>query len=214
VDNLISATLQELATPAVDMEDDDSARERFINKMSGPSENGNKSQIQSWCEGIEGVGRARIISLWKGDNTVLGIIISSDGKKPTDAVVNLVQETIDPGAEGMGEGLATIGCHFTAQAAQEVKINIEVDVSKKAETSYPGIQEEVQNAVTEYLKELALHSYADEIVVRYNSVGALIAAISDIVDYDNLLINGGTDNITCSIYQVPILGGVTVNGDL
>ena len=35
VDNLISATLKELAVPAVDMEEDDSARSRYIDKLSG-----------------------------------------------------------------------------------------------------------------------------------------------------------------------------------
>jgi uncharacterized phage protein gp47/JayE len=214
VDNLISATLQELAVPAVDMEDDDSARERFINKISGPAENGNKAQIRAWCEGIEGVGRARIVSLWAGESTVLGIIISTEGTKPSEAVVKLVQDTIDPGAEGMGEGLATIGCHFTAQAAQEIKINVEVDISKKAESSISNIQDTLKTAVTNYLKELALHSYTDEIIVRYNSVGALIAAIDDVVDYDNLTVNGGTENITCTQYQVPVTGEVTANGDI
>lgn len=214
VDDLISATLQELATPAVDVEDDDSARERFINMVAGPSENGNKAQIQSWCEGIEGVGRARIIPQWKGDNTVLGIIISTDGVKPSEAVVKLVQDTIDPGAEGMGEGLATIGCHFTAQAAEENRINLEVDISKKAESSIANIQDALKAALTAYLKELSLHSYTDEIVVRYNSIGALIAALDDVVDYDNLKVNGGTENIACTQYQIPVTGEVTANGNL
>lgn len=214
VDNLLSATLLGLAVPAVDMEEDDSARERFINKLSGPSENANRAQLQSWCEAIQGVGRARIISLWAGECTALGIIISTDGGSPAEAVVSLVQETIDPGAEGMGEGLATIGLHFTAKAAQEVKINVMVDVTKQAETSYPDIQSNIKDAVSNYLKELALHSYSEEIIVRYNSIGALIAAISEVVDYDNLLVNGSTENIACDRYHVPTVGEVIVNGDL
>lgn len=214
VDDLISATLQELAVPAVDMEDDDSARERFINMISGPSENGNKAQMQAWCEGIEGVGRARIVPLWNGEGTALGIIIATDGTPPAENVVSLVQETIDPDAAGMGEGLATIGCHFTAVAAEAVTITVEVDVSKQAESTYPGIKENITTALTNYLKELALHSYGDQIIVRYNSIGALISQIAEVVDYDNLLVNGDTENVTCTIYQVPVLREVTVNGDL
>ena len=64
VDGLISATLGELLIPAIDVEDDDSARERLINKISGPDENGNKSQIRTWCESVDGVGAARIMPLW------------------------------------------------------------------------------------------------------------------------------------------------------
>lgn len=214
VDNLISATLKEIAIPAVDQEDDESARERFIAKIAGPSENGNKAQMQSWCEAIAGVGRARIVPTWNGAGTVLGIVVSSDGTKPSSAVVKLVQDTIDPGSEGMGEGLATIGCHFTAKAAEEVKVSVDVDVANKAESAYSNIQSDVEHAVTAYLKELALSSASEEIVVRYNSVGALIANIDSVVDYDNLKLNGSNENISCTRYQVPVIGEVTVNGSL
>ena len=214
VDNLISATLQELAVPAVDMEDDDSARERFINMISGPSENGNKAQLRSWCEAIEGVGRAKIVPLWDGEGTALGIIISTDGTIPKEEVINLVQETLDPDAAGMGEGLVTIGCHFTAVAAEKVTINISVDIVKQAESTYSGIKDDITAAVTNYLKEIVLHSYLEEITVRYNSIGALISQISTIVDYDNLLVSGNVENIPCSIYQVPVIGEVEVNGNL
>lgn len=214
VDNLISATLKEVAIPAVDMEGDDSARERFLDMISGPSENCNRAQLQSWCENIEGVGRAKIIPLWKGEGTTLGIIISSEGAKPTDKVVELVQEIIDPGAAGMGEGMATIGLHFTVAAAQETKINVTVDVAKKAESSLQNVQDAVESAIKGYLKELALHSYTDITVVRYNSIGALLSNISDIIDYDNLLLNGGTANITCDAYHVPVMGEVEANGNL
>lgn len=214
VDNLISATLQELATPAVDMEDDDSARTRFINMISGPSENGNKAQLRSWCEGIQGVGRAKIVPLWAGEGTALGIIISTNATVPRQEVVNLVQETIDPGAEGMGEGLATIGCHFSAIAAEKVTIDISVDVTKQAGSTYSGIKDDIVTIITNYLKDLVLHSYLEEVIVRYNSIGALISQISNIVDYDNLVVSGGTENILCSIYQVPVVGEVEVNGNL
>lgn len=214
VDNLISATLKEIAIPAVDMEEDDSARSRYIDKLSGPAENGNKVQIRSWCEEIQGVGRTRIVPLWNGDCTVLGIIISTEGTEPAESVVKLVQDTIDPGAQGFGEGKATFGCFFTAVAAKKQEISIKLDVTKKAESTYNSIQTSVSNAVKAYLKELALNSTQDEIIIRYNNIGALISNISDIVDFDNLLVNGGKGNVTCDIYHVPVIGEVEVNGSL
>ena len=91
---------------------------------------------------------------------------------------------------------------------------LKLDVTKKAESTYNGIQTEVSNAVKAYLKELALNSTSDEIVIRYNNVSALISNISDIVDFDNLLVNGGKGNITCDNYHVPVIGEVEVNGSL
>ena len=129
-------------------------------------------------------------------------------------MIKLVQDTIDPGAQGFGEGKATFGCFFTAVAAKKQEISIKLDVTKKAESTYNSIQTSVSNAVKAYLKELALNSTQDEIIIRYNNIGALISNISDIVDFDNLLVNGGKGNVTCDIYHVPVIGEVEVNGSL
>lgn len=214
VDDLISATVTGIAVEAVDEEDDDSARQRLLDKISGPSENSNKAQMKSWCEEVEGVGRAKIIPMWNGPMTVKGIIISSMGVVPSQMVVNDVQEYIDPGCEGMGEGMANIGCFFTAEAAQETVINVSVTVEKKAESSYPGIEATLKEALTAYCKELALTSYNDEVTIRFNSISTLIGNIGDIVDFDDLLLNGGKDNIFIDVYHVPVVGEVKVNGNL
>lgn len=213
VDNLVSATLEELAIPALEVESDDSARQRFIDKVSGPSENGNKAQVRSWCEAIEGVGRARIVPLWNGKCTALGVIISTAGTKPDDSVVELVQKTIDPDAAGMGEGLATIGCFFTAVAAEEVKINVSVSVTKGETGTYSQIQTDLQKAVTEHLRTLVLDG-AEEVIVRYSAIGSLISQVKDVIDYEDLLVNGKTENISCTIRQIPVIGEVTVNGSI
>ena len=214
VDGLISCTLQEIAEPALDEEDDDSARTRLINKVSGPDENGNASQIRSWCESVEGVGRARIIPLWDGPMTVKAVIIDKSGHGAAAGVVANVQEYVDPGASGMGEGAAAIGQFVTVVAAEDVSINVSVSVTKKAEATYSGIQEELTEALEEYLKELALETWSDDIQVRYNRISAIITDLPSVVDHENLLVNGGVDNIAFTVEQVPILGEVTVNGDI
>jgi len=214
VDDLISATVTGIATAAVDEESDDSARQRLLDKISGPSENSNKSQMKSWCEEVAGVGRAKIIPMWNGANTVKGIIISSAGVVPTSTVVNNVQDYIDPDSEGMGEGMANIGCFFTAQAVEATTINVSVTVEKKAESSYPGIQTKLRETLVSYCKELALNSYNDTTTVRFNSISTLIGNISDIVDFDDLLLNGAKNNISIDVYHVPVVGEVTVSGNL
>ena len=211
VDDMISATLGSLAIPAVDTEDDDSARARFLEKIAGPAENGNAAQIKSWCEGITGVGRARILKLWDGPGTVKAVITADDGTAPSESIVNQVQQTIDPGASGLGEGLVTIGCFFTAVASVEVPIDISVEVTKTANGSFAAIKDDIEAALKAYLKGLALAA-ADETTVRVNSIGSLIANVSGVVDYENLLVNGGTDNVPISVYQVPVAGEVIVDG--
>ena len=214
VDGLISATLGELAIPAIDAESDDSARERLINRISGPDENGNKSQVRTWCESVEGVGAARIIPLWKGPYTVKGVIISAVGGVPSQTVIDNVQNYIDPGCTGMGEGVANIGQFFTAVAVEAVKIDITVSVLKKSDATYSGIQEAFKNLLQKYFVEMSLEEYTNGMAIRYAHVGSILENMDEVIDYDELKLNGNSANITFSILQIPILGEVTVDGNI
>lgn len=214
VDGLISATLGELIIPAVDIEDDDSARERLINKISGPDENGNQSQIKTWCESVDGVGRARVIPLWNGANTVLAIIIDKNGQVPVESVVKATQKYVDPDVSGKGEGAATIGQFVTVVAVEAVTINVAVSVLKTQDATLLGIQEQFKELLKEYFKEMALEEYSDGMAIRYGRAVSLLEQVKGITDYDNLTLNGASENVPFSIRQVPVLGEVTVNGDI
>jgi uncharacterized phage protein gp47/JayE len=214
VDGLISATLGQLVIPAIDIEDDDSARERLISRISGPDENGNQSQIKTWCESVEGVGSARIIPLWDGPNTVMGVIVSKSGGVPTEGVVDAVQKYVDPEANGMGEGAANIGQFFTAMAVEAVVINISVSVLKKNEATYSGIKDDFIEKLKSYFENMALEDYTDGMAIRYVRVGALLEGLENVIDYDDLTLNGMTENVTFSILQIPVLGEVTVDGNI
>lgn len=213
VDGLISATLGNLAVPALDIENDDSARQRLKNRIAGPDENGNKSQIRTWCESVEGVGRARVIPLWNGANTVAAVIISTDGGIPASEVVDNVQEYLDPGCEGMGEGAATIGQFFTAFPVQAVSIDVSVNVIKSASVNYSEIREKFIQELTKYFHDIAMvEEYLPDIKARYSRIGAILSNMDEVIDYEDLKINGSVENIPFMIYQIPVVGEVNVNG--
>lgn len=215
VDGLISCTLQELAVAAEDEEDDDSARERLINRVSGPDENANASQMRTWCESVNGVGRARIVPLWDGPMTVKAILISTAGRAATATIVDEVQEFIDPDVSGMGEGAASIGQFVTVEAASEVTIDVSASIAKSASATYSGIKTALEAALTIYFKEIALATtYSADTKVRINRVGAIISGLSGVEDYENLLLNEDNENISFTVDQIPVLGEVTVNGDI
>lgn len=214
ISGLKSAKVIGLAIPALDRESDDDARIRFINSLSGPDENANKSHVRTWCESVEGVGRARVLPLWNGPDTVKAVIISKAGGPPTEAVVQAVQEYVDPGGEGMGEGKATIGCHFTAVGAESVVIDISVKILRSNTGNNLTIQNGIADAAENYLTRLALaNTDKEETVVRYANIFAQIMQLDGVVDCGELLLNGKPGNITCTVYQVPVLGEVTVAYD-
>lgn len=212
IERLISATFGELFERGVDEEDDVSLRTRLQEKIAGPAENGNLQHYRSWCEEVDGVGRARIIPLWDGPNTVKGVIIDATGKPATAAVIARVQEYVDPGAEGLGEGVANLGAHFTAVAPTELEIDVSLSAVLSAGTTEEEATEAIEEVIADYLEDLTMNTGDDEtIVVRISAIGALINNLPCITDYSNLLLNNAATNITPSATAVAVLGEVTVN---
>lgn len=227
VEGLTAATFGGIYENGTDEEDDDSLRERVKEKIAGPAENGNKQHYKTWCESIDGVGLARIYPLWNGPNTVKAVLIDSTGSPLSDAKVAEVQEYIDPATkgytatvdgktyvvgDGLGEGVANLGAHFTAAAAEEVTIDVAFTAEISSGSTADGVAEEAAEAITEYLKELALSSDdAADIVVRVTAIGAILSGLSSILDYSDLTLNGDTENISPGDDGAAVLGEVTVN---
>lgn len=199
--------------PGADKETDDDYRTRIKEKLGGPAQNGNKQHYKTWCEEVPGVGRARILPLWDGVNTVKGILLDNDGLPASEAVVARVQEYIDPGGTGLGEGTANIGAYFTAIAATAVPVAVSCSVTLSTGYTQEQATAAAIAAITAYLKTLALDTPDEEtMVVRISSVGALLYAQEGIIDYSNLTFNGGTSNIEIDKEQVAVLEGVEIVG--
>ncbi|MCC8157300.1 MAG: baseplate J/gp47 family protein [Oscillospiraceae bacterium] len=227
VEGLTSATFGELYEAGADEEDDDTLRARVQEKIAGPAENGNKQHYKTWCESIDGVGLARIYPLWNGPNTVKAVLIDSTGHGCTEAKVAEVQEYIDPATkgyttvvdgvtyvvgDGLGEGVANLGAHFTAVGAIDLEIAVAFTAELASGSSADAAAEEAQEAIAAYLKELSLGSDdADDVVVRLTAIGSIIAGLDSVLDYSDLTLNGGTANITPGENYVPVIGEVTVS---
>lgn len=211
-----------------DAETDESLRERMLDKVAGPAENGNKQHYQSWCESITGVGRARITPLWNGENTVKAVLISPLGLPVSEAVEEAVQQYIDPNSlgktvtvggktynvgDGLGNGVANIGAHFTAAAATAHTIDLGFGAELVEGVSVEEATAAATEAVTEYFKRLVLEAGDDDqIIVRINAVGAILAGLmSYIIDYSELFMNGDEVNITLGKDEVPVMGEVIIN---
>lgn len=212
VAGLITAKLGSLIVPGIDRETNDEFRKRYQEKVAGPSENGNIAHYKTWCESIEGIGRARIIPLWAGNNTVKAILISSDGTSPLKSIVQKVQEYVDPEAKGLGMGVANIGSRFNAVAAIPVNINISASITLKSGYTKEMAVDSIKVTLTLYLKRIALDTDENEIqVIRYSNIGAMLSDAEAVLDYEDLLVNNDTKNIEMELDSVAILGEVSIS---
>jgi len=211
-----------------DTEDDEHLRQRLFEKISGPAENGNRQHYKTWCESVDGVGRAVIFPLWYGQNTVKAVLISPDGLPVAEDVVEEVQRYVDPADEGMtvevdgktyvfgdgkGNGQANVGAHFTAAAATPVTIHLTFTAELPPSQTGENVRQAVAKAVTDYLKGLVLNAKnGAAIIVRISVIGAILAGLTaHLIDYADLTLNGAEGNIRLAADEVPVLGEVTVN---
>ncbi|HZG81495.1 MAG TPA: baseplate J/gp47 family protein [Brevibacillus sp.] len=188
-------------------ESDADLLQRYYERIRTPATSGNKAHYKNWAKEVPGVGDARIIPLWKGDNTVKVVIIDSDRRPASADIVSDVQDHIDPGVTGTGDGEAPLGAFATVVSATGVNINISVRVITAAGYGQDQVNENISATLTQYLKEIAFV----EPTVSYAKVGAAILASEGVADYSNLLVNGGISNVTVENEQVAVLGTVAVN---
>lgn len=224
IDGLISAKFGKIYENGSDPEDDESLRTRVKEKIAGPAENGNIQHYKTWCESIDGVGKAKIFPLWNGENTVKAVLIDTTGKPLGSAKVEEVQNYIDPADKGMtavidgksyiigdglGNGKANIGAHFTAVSADSLEISVSFNAELTTGADHQTIQNEVFEAIEEYFKNLVLGENS-EIIVRVSAIGAILSNIKNLVDYTNLKLNNNTQNITVENDFVPVLREVKI----
>ncbi|MEZ3491585.1 MAG: baseplate J/gp47 family protein [Lachnospiraceae bacterium] len=227
IENLEYVRLGEIYILGADEEPDDALRARLREKIAGPAENGNRQHYKTWCESVDGVGRARIDPLFAGENTVRAVLYSADGLPASPEVVKAVQDYIDPitqnykftdregneyiCGDGFGNGVANLGTHFFAVSAQAFHIAVSFSVVLTDGSTLEGCRKAAVEAITDYLQTLVLDS--DEgmgIIIRISLVGAMIAKLEEVLDYENLTLNGAQSNITVDSADVPVLEGVTV----
>ncbi|MCM1231944.1 MAG: baseplate J/gp47 family protein [Ruminococcus flavefaciens] len=226
IEGLEGATFGTIYEYGADIESDEALRARVQSKISGPAENGNKEHYKLWCEEVENIGRARIYPLWNGPNTVKAVLVDMKGNPCSQTKVSEVQNYVDPATkgyrttvngktyvvgDGLGEGRANIGAHFTAMSAEALPVNVSFTAELEKNYTVEVAQAEVQKAVGEYLQRLCVNAKeTTDVVVRLTTIGGILTDLACIVDYRNLLLNGEPENIIPGQDDVPVLGEVDI----
>ena len=187
-------------------ETNEELRTRYYTKVKTPVTSSNKNAYKNWALSINGVGSAKVKSLWDGPGTVKVIIINSNKMAADSTLVQSVKNLIDPG-NGDGEGESNIGPVCTVISAVELSINITVTLTIDTDTtSTESAKLGIESGFTDYLADIAF----SQDYVSYAKIGSIILGTIGIKDYSNLKVNGGTSNITVGDEQVAVLGGVTL----
>ena len=194
-----------------DVEDDESLRKRYIERINCPICAGNVSYYKTAIDAIEGVGGRKIVPVSEGIGTVKVIITNAEHDVASDDLVQYVKEYLDPAAtSGLGFGVVPIGHKVTVESAQKVDIEIVVE-ARGPQSGNENYYYRVANAnMTRILKEMNKNWDAQEKIVLRDRVIEDYFFDLGAIDVNVVSINGQPNRLILEENQ--ILGDVVVNG--
>lgn len=193
-----SVTNLNAVTNGTDKESDEELKERYFEKVRTPATSGNAQHYINWCKEVIGVGDAKVLPLWNGNGTVKCVVINSNKRAADSELITSVTSNI--------EVQRPIGATVTVESAIELPIDISVDVDLSPGYDLISVQTAITETLTTYFKEIAFNTD----YVSYALVGSKILDVPGVSDYRNLILNGGTGNVTIGNTEVAVVGTINV----
>lgn len=222
IEGLSSISLTELLIPGEDEEDTEVFRERYHNTFNDKSYGGNCTEYIQVTKAINGVGTVKVSPVWAGGGTVLLTILDSNFNKATAALIDAVQQKIDPTKDGSGVGVAPIGHVVTVNTATEVAVNVATKITCQAGYTFDSLKSSIEDAISAYLLEIrktwasgdaavvrntTKNMYAP--VIRISQIETRILNLTGVIDIENTQINGSSSNLALTDYEIPVMGVVS-----
>ncbi len=204
---------------AAERESLDEAWTRILDKAENPDTGGNVHDYERWV--IDGfykeygvkVGKVLVDMCWNKDNGYDGrgtvrIIVVDDEYGPLDAsIVSDIKEYLDPKAyEGYGYGKAPGGAVVTVITGTSYYIDISASVEYEKNVDRSAVLQQFTELVTDYVKSRVFNRNEDTkelSPVVYKKIAAILGTLSGVSNYDNLTVNGGTEDIKIEPYEIP-----------
>ncbi len=114
-----------------------------------------------------------------------------------------VQDYIDPGSEGKGEGVAMIGAHCYVSSAAGLWVDVTGKITMTA--TQAELERAIKKSIERYLASIAYSGRN----VSYAQISNAIIETEGVIDIEGLMINEGTANIAVPERSVAVLGVVT-----
>ena len=184
-----------------DEEREDSLRERIIeyDLTQGASFIGSASDYRRWALEAEGVGGAKVLSSEDDTGTVTIILTDSFGQPVSEDLCEDVSKRIMR-PDSPYERLAPINAVLNVVSARALYIEISAVIILEDGYTF----DIVKPAFVENLK--VFFAGNPEITeVRYAEIGSALINTEGVLDYKNLLINGGALNIPVGVEYVPVV---------
>ncbi len=210
IDGLESAMLTEVIIPGEDEEDTEELRSRYFSTLDLKAFGGNVTDYKEKVNDLQGVGGVKVYPTWNGGGTVKLVIISSEHKKPSEELVEYIQNEVDPvGNAGNGIGFAPIGHTVTVLGVEQQRIDITTKITYQTGWKWDDIKDYAGKAIETYLNDLCqLWSESECLIVRISQLETRLLNVAGVVDISGTTINGVEQNLVLDKDSIPIRGEI------
>lgn len=178
-----------------DEESEEALRERIsdVEQTKGLSHVGNVADYKRWAESVDGVGEALIVPASDDSGTVTIILTDANGDPASAELCEAVYNYIMGVEENQSDRQVNVNASLVVKAPEGVTISISASIYTDGSVSLSDIKSSFLGNVNAYLL-----SASEKGTVRYSEICKLLLNTSGIYDYENVLVNGGTSNISVS----------------
>ena len=207
---LASVKIKEILIYGEEEEDTEAFRTRYLDSFRASMFGGNRMDYEHKAAALPGVGAVKVIPVWNGTGTVKLLALDSNFRRASDELTARIQEAFDPDQNGMGNGLAPIGHIVTADTVEEAEVQIKTELAFDSGYSRENCKEAVEAAIEAYFSDIRKGwSRQEGMTVYISNINRAILSVPGILDVTGTLLNGTDQNLSFSVYELPVLGGVS-----
>lgn len=199
-ENITSVTNENPIRGGTDEEDDDTYRERILEKLRSAEVSfvGCDADYVRWAKEVSGVGSAVVEPEWKGPGTVKVVVADPDGSAVGEETLKAVENYIVSPKDRL-KRLAPIGASVTISTVQDMTMKYRAVIELESNYSVDNVKEAFLSALKIYYR-----TAKDNEEIRYTVVSALLSNTAGVIDFSGLKINSGTDNIAVAADYYPV----------
>lgn len=222
IEGLEGANVVKIFSAGKNEEDTEDFRKRYFASFENQAFGGNKTDYIEKMKSLNeienilengGIGGCKIYRTPNGGGTVTILFTNNTYTKPTENLISLIQEKIDPLEEkGEGTGIAPIGHFVTIKPVETKEINISFNLDLKPAFRIEDVQLEITQKIDKYIKEIA-KTWEEEkgLILRISYIESKILEINGVIDIRNTTINGEQKNLFLEESFIPIRGQIDAN---
>ena len=198
--NITSVTNENPIRGGTDEEDDDTYRERILEKLRSAEVSfvGCDADYVRWAKEVSGVGSAVVEPEWKGPGTVKVVVADPDGSAVGEETLQAVEDYIVSPKDRM-KRLAPIGASVTISTTKDMTVKYSAVIELENNYSIDTVKEEFLTALKTYYR-----TAKDSEEIRYTVASALLSNTAGVIDFSDFKINSNIDNITVTTDYYPV----------